>query len=225
MREIISCGDIPFVKEKRTTSIRFISPPLKGDPPLIQKTECQIVLSNAFSDSRTMLESIAANAAKVGLVDIHQLRRMIAYPEIIHYFAYRLFEFPAPFHSYFAFGNQAFNCRHSIVQEMLRVLARFELSCINEDMSLDKIGRFKDAYRTAIGPYYSEGGDYESFSTLLIGFWSIARELDLLGGDSIENLIPSPEVFVPGTFGVSYEDLALKMLETENPHPFGELIT
>jgi hypothetical protein len=151
-----------------------------------------------------------------------------------------IFEFPAPFEKYFAYGVQAVNLKHPITQALVQIAAMTDLAKIRGSLSEVQIGSMRDALRALCESTRTEindsrfteayGDEWERFCSGLERVWSLARELRLPGVYEIRSLIPTQEELVPGTLfrhddgkTVLLSDFQVALQEkSEDIKPFGQ---
>jgi len=177
-------------------------------------------------DINALLEKEADNPTLLNPVERVLLRerlfRFYRFPEAI--------EFPPPFEKCFAYGWQLLNLKHPAAQALLRLGAAMELPKKRGTLPEDQLGHLRDALNL-LPSHDSPLSDWEEWSNALRRIWSLAREVQLFDVGEIEDLVPAPEEFVPGTV-VFDEDsrrmasnLELRLKEIVNIRQFGQPLT
>jgi hypothetical protein len=173
-------------------AIRFLHPPWEGDPLLLQEIWLKTEMPNERPEIGTVLERTIENPALLNTVE-----REILY-EILYTIDYhfpRFVEFPQSFDHFFAYGDKMLNLKHPVTQALLRFGASLELSQMRKTIPEDRIGHLQDAIAEFLGEFHRHDS-----SDFLRRLWLLAQEVRLFDVGEIDDLVLTPEDFVPGTF-------------------------
>jgi hypothetical protein len=172
--------------------IRFLHPPWEGDPPLFQEIWIKKEMSEKRPEIKTILERTIENPTLLNPVEretLHETLRKISsnFPRFV--------EFPKPFDHFFTYGNRMLNLKHPVTRALLRFGASLKLSKMSETIPEDHIGHLQDAIAKFLVEFYQCDS-----SDSLRRLWLLAQEVQLFDVGEIDDLILTPEDFVPGTF-------------------------
>jgi hypothetical protein len=172
-------------------SIRFLKPPWKSSPPLLQKIFVPMEIPESPLDIELLLEKAINDPTQLNALEKRQLGGRFfgsfRIPPIV--------EFSKPFEEAFAYGYQILNTEHPVTQVLLRVLSKFALSKIRRTLPPGRVGYLDDALNFLINDRLG----WEQWVGDLRRFWLKAREVGLFHEDKLEDLVPSKEEFVPGS--------------------------
>jgi hypothetical protein len=202
------------------SAIRFLHPPWDGDPPLLQEIWLKTEMPEERPEIETMLERTIENPALLNPVEreiLSETLSMIGYPFP------RFVEFPKPFDHFFAYGGNMLNLIHPVTQALLQFGASLKLSQMRKTIPEDRIGHLQDAAAGFLGGFHHR----DSLDSLR-RLWLLAQEVQLFDVGEIDDLVLTPEDFVPGTFGTISRgsisrELAMKISHTPSL-PFGNVI-
>lgn len=180
-------------------------------------------------DIEAVLEKAVRDPTLLNSVERALLYRTLSDP------SYRLpeaIEFTQPFEQSFAYGGELLNLKHPVTQALLRFVAAFELSKRCRTLPKDRLGHLEDALAFvsrvfSLSLRYGDAGEtlWEQLPDTLRRLWSLAREVQLFEVGEIEDLVPTPEEFVPGTVGKEASKLERKLAKLESIRPFGQPLT
>lgn len=204
---------LPLKASHELAALRFLTPPWEGDPPLLQEIWLPTKKANVSLD----IDELARKLERSPFVSPMEYSLLL---ERYHdYGLPHLVEFASPFEKSFAYSFDWWNVRHLVTQVFCRVLVKIMLAELQKTLTEAQLGYLGD-----ILPHISFTGSehWGDWATKLRMFWHLAREFQLLDVDDIEQLVPRPEKFVPGSIG----EEALKLRESREPlrpiHPFGQ---
>jgi len=191
---ILKASDLWSVAIRKShclSSIRFLKPPWKGSPPLVQKIFVPMKIPESPPDIELLLEKAINDPTQLNAIEKRQLSSMFfdsfRIPLIV--------EFSKPFEEAFAYGYEILNTKHPVTQGLLRILSKLALSKVRRTLPPDRVGYLEDALLFQM----SSHPEWEQWTDDLRGFWLRAREAGLFHVDRLEDLVPSKEEFVPGS--------------------------
>lgn len=233
------CKDI-LCETHRVGSVRFLIAPWQGDPPLLQTVLIPMKQAEMSIDVESVLQKMAEDPTMVDPVEKKLLFREISVnwksyliPSVQYIQIPMFVEFEPPFERYFAYAWRAFNIKHFAGQFLLKSVAHLLLSSIQKKLTGEQLGRLFDAFKSISfnsGESYSYGnpGDiWEKNTKKLSYFYELCSEMKLFHVGEIEEVIPSPKEFIPGSieFDSESRDLVKKLskrfLDTTDNRPFG----
>jgi len=229
-----SLWQVPVKKSHRLTAIRFLLPPQEEGPPLLQSIWRPKEIPEEVPDIEELLEKAVENPKLLNAVEW----TLISEDQVLRFS--RVVEFPPPFDQCFAYGFEAMNLRHPVVQAMLQYQAGLELAKRRKAFPENQLGRLKDALDSSHTSFMSlflgspitpvpfsnvDVSAVRQFSDALRRMWSLAREMHLFDVGDTEDLVLSPEDFVPGTLMTVVSGLRGQKLEKESVRPFGKPFT
>jgi hypothetical protein len=173
-------------------AIRFLHPPWAGDPPLLQEIWLKTEMPNEHPEIESVLERTIENPTLLNAVERKMLHERLH--KISSKFP-RFVEFPQSFDHFFAYGDRMLNLKHPITQALLQFEASLKLSKMRKTIPGDRIGHLQDAIAKFLGEF-----DRRDSSDSLRRLWSLAQEVQLFDVGEIDDLVLTPEDFVPGTF-------------------------
>jgi len=130
----------------------------------------------------------------------------------------RFVEFPESFDQFFAYGNRMLNLTHPVTQTLLRFGASLKLSKMRKTIPEGRIGHLQDAIAKFLGEFYQRNS-----SDSLRSLWLLAQEVQLFDVGEIDDLVLTPEDFVPGTFDTVLLGVAMGRRRVHGL-PFGNVI-
>jgi len=200
--------------------VRFVTPPWKGDPPLLQRmlvpgrqSRSSSEVVEALCKARDRPETLAPDESEL-LQETSGFYRH-DFPEFI--------EFPTPFQDRFAFGWAAMNLNHRTTQAFVRCFCALELARTQKTMGAEDLGRLRDAVgRLPTGSPTSGTSrpNLTEFSMLLRSFFVTARDTGLCELENIDQLVPKKDDFVEGTLSDTAW-VPLYELDPSEVGPFG----
>jgi hypothetical protein len=203
---IESVGDVwnLLVRKSYTfAAIRFLHPPWEGDPPLLQEIWLKTEMPNERPEVEIVLGRAIENPTLLNTVEREILHESMLY-EISPSFP-RFVEFPKPFEQKFAYGCSMLNLGHPATQALLRFVASLKLSKMRKTIPEDRIGNLQDAMVEFLQDFR-----YHHSSDSLRRLWLLAQEVQLFNVGEIDDLVLTPEDFVPGTFGTALLGVEIK---------------
>ena len=200
--------------------IRFLKPPWKSSPPLLQKIFVPMEIPESPPDIELLLEKAINDPAQLNVLEKRQLGDRFfgsfRIPLIV--------EFSKPFEEAFGYGYKMFNTKHPVTQVLLRVLSTFALSKIRRTLPPDQVGYLDDA----LNFLRNDRLEWEKWVGGLRRFWLKACEAGLFHEDKLEDLVPSKEEFVPGSIEGEKPPEYYKWFirkEIKVTRPFGQPLT
>jgi hypothetical protein len=214
----------PLGRSHQLGSLRFLSPPWEGDPPLLQEVWFPKGHFRTFSSSH--IEGILEHMSK-GLAGAHIVEE-VGFQECmfellgIKGFRVIIASFPSPFNIYFAYGNEALNVQHPAAQALIWLAARVILLGIHKKLPPSQYRIINYLLKRVLFnlPGGITGHEYSEWASLMRDLWSFADKLQLIDHIEVQNLIPKIEEFVPGSLK---RFLSVDVRENWDK-PFGEVL-
>lgn len=203
--------------------VRFLSPPWEDGPPLLQRLWLRADLSQPPRDVEVLLEDVIENPLLVSPIERMALIWVIQSDLHNIFFAAGLSEFPEPFHHYFAYGSRELNLHHPATVRLLQVVAGLVLSKRRGSLPLDRLGRVQDSLQLVLRSRGQAIRSPDMWSHALRGLWSSARAEGLLEAGTTDDLVPTPDEFVPGTDSLAVLEQNWEALD--NVQPFGQSLS
>lgn len=224
----------PVEESHRFAAIRFLHPPWESEPPLLQRIWLPMEIPEELSDIESVLgkkaedPTLLNSVERILLYDYYEKRSLWQILFGLRHQPFEAIEFPKPFEQSFAYGWELLNLEHPVAQALLRFEAALELSKMRKILPEDQLGHLQDALNLV--QHGRLFWNWEEWSNALRRLWSLAREVQLFDISEIEELVPAPEEFVPGTIIFNQdshrlEDLREKLMELVNVRPFGRPLT
>jgi hypothetical protein len=203
------------------TSVHFLKPPWKGDPPLLQLVFEPIEIPEYHSEE---INSLLDKSNK-GLRLLEKTERRLLTHHLGHFFSKcpRIAAFPEPFDKSYAYEDSVLNTEHPGVELLFHILSKILLSTRLKEFKPDTLGQLRDIAKTAIDKipdrfHYSEES-YSSWALSLRSLGEIAKHSGICSED-VSALIPDFNEFIPGSLGF----LDIKLKYTKYINEFGQIL-
>lgn len=203
------------------TSVHFLNPPWKGDPPLLQLVFEPIEIPEYNSEE---INGLLDKCSK-GLSSLERTERILLVHHLKDFFRScpRIAAFPKPFDKSYAYEDGLLNTKHPGVELLFRILAKILLSTRLKELQPDALGQLGDIAKTAIDKipdrFHNSPGYYDSWTLSLGSLGEIAKRSGICSGD-LSALVPDLKEFIPGS--LDYLDIKLKF--TKNIREFGQVL-
>lgn len=220
---------VPVNKSHALAAIRWLQPPWKGNPPLLQRVWLPMGQPEEPSDIEALLEKAVEDPTLLHPLERSRLQWSFghSFPETI--------EFPQPFEQSLAYGWKIWNLKHPATQALLQFTAALELSKRRRSLSEEQLGRLQDTLDDLFeydSHEYKDEQDYQfglgQRFAALHNIFSLAREAQLYDIGKIEDLVPTREVLVPGTIDTMPSNLETRLQGRRwmrNIQTFGQPLT
>lgn len=192
---IIRAGEMGqfFIREfYRFEAIRFLHPPWKGYPPLLQRIWRRKTVSEDVLDIQKVLEKASENPTLLN----HEEWELFFNDKNIRGSIPRIIEFTHPFEQAFAYGDRLLNLKHPVTQALIRFVALLKLSEMNKNLPDDRIGYLDDALKESIDSIRYGGFKGRKIPDIFNNLWSLARETKLFEIGEIDKLALTPADFI-----------------------------
>jgi len=220
---------LPFQESHCFGAVRFLQPPWKGNPPLIQAIWLPVQGFEEPGDSDSLLRKTVDAPTLLNLVEKELLHRILSRYLLPRrrWLLPRLAEFPPPFEQSFAYGSDWWNLKHSVPQAVLRCLAALLLSTMQRTLPQAQIGILQDhlqaVFEGAQGLWWGLDPEVacKTICDSLHHALSLAHEIHLFDPGKIGDLMLTPGDFVPGSHH-EWELGVRELRETATGRPFGK---
>lgn len=226
---------LPFKESHCFAAVRFLHPPWKGDPPLIQEIWLPMEGFEEPGDRDALLRKAVDSVSLLNPVEGASLHRLLSHHLASGRWLFlppKLVEFPPPFEQSFAYASDYWNLKHPVTQAVLQCGAALLLSAMQRTLPEAQIGILRDhlealfeaaeSLRWQLDPQVC----CERFCDGLHHALSLAHEIRLFAPGKIEGLVVTPSEFVPGSIGMgAFEKQARNLRDTSTGQPFGTPLT
>ena len=216
-------------------SVRFLSAPWEGDPPLLEKVLIPMKQAEMSIDVESVLQKMAEDPGTVEPIEKELIYRKIEGDNSFFMTFGRsvslpiVVEFEQPFDKYFAYEWEALNLRHPASQALIKATARLFLAWKQKTLTEEQLGCLFDAFHSlpCVEKYYFQHYSWKSGVNIMRRFYELCKEIKMFHVGEIEEIIPSPKEFIPGTieFDSDSRKLVTKLREslkkTADGRPFG----
>jgi hypothetical protein len=189
---------LPLAEGHCLGSIRFVTAPWGGNPPLLEMIQVPVRVSVDTVLTDRVLEQAVADPTSLSREQwallpgqLFRGARLGQMPDAI--------DFPPPFEESFAYGGEMLNLRHPAAQSLVRFAAALELAERRRALPKDLLGRLDDALQHVLsattGSHFIF--DWDDFSAAMHAVWDLAGDLELDDFGKLGDLLSGPEIFVP----------------------------
>jgi hypothetical protein len=213
----------PLGTTHQFSGVRFLSPPWKGNPPLLQEVWSPMEVDNEPSNKKIEQILIKAIEYPVGIKGVERVllfKRMSEFLGMNRYSA-KIAQFPKPFDKYFAYENDVINLGHPATQALIRLTAKIILSIKQKQATISNIKNLDymlHAVFHGMPSHLRSDRTYEDWERDYRDLWHMLKEIKLVDITDIGNP-PTAEEFVPG----SRDFLDIKVRDDWN-EPFGDIL-
>lgn len=204
------------------TSIHFLNPPWKGNPPLLQHVFEPIEIPEYNSEEINSLLDKSSKSLRL----LEKTEKIVLMHHLKDFFSScpKIATFPAPFAKSYAYEDIMLNTEHPGVELLFRILSKILLSTRLKEFKPDTLGQLQDIAKRAISgipdKFHSSQEYYSSWALSLRSLGEIATRFGICSGD-ISTLIPDFSQFIPN----SLEFLDIKLnYSTKDINEFGQIL-
>ncbi len=203
------------------TSVHFLNPPWKGNPPILQVVFEPIEIPEYNPEE---INGLLDKSSK-GLRLLEKTEKILLMGHLTKFFGScpRIAAFPEPFEKSYAYEDSVLNTDHPGVELLFRILSKILLSTRLKEFKPDTLGQLRDIAKTAIDKipdrFHNSPEHYDSWALSLGSLGEIATRFRIYDGD-ISTLIPDFNQFIPGS--LDYLDIKLRF--TKNINEFGQIL-
>jgi hypothetical protein len=206
----------------RFDTVIFLTPPWKGNPPLLQEIwvpqkDSDLLPSKLVESKLAQLSRDASNAFELeqscvqdGFFELMGVRQ--------HHM--RLARFPKPFEKSFAYGNDALNLNHQIAQALLHIMCIAFSKENSWNIPLSELEAMRLILRRVISLPGEILSDYSPWANSTNDLWKIVNRVKLASHLGVTTLTPTIDQFVPGS---TEQFLDVKVDDSWN-RPFGLIV-
>lgn len=211
---------LPLETSHHFGSVRFLSPPWEGFPPLLQEIWHPGRHSLSEDEIEETLELVAKEPTHAIYAEEELIQRKVFELIGIKHLHLKMVRFPPPFEKSFAYGNVALNLEHPVVKALICLIARLTLPKTQKSFQISQRKQIEYVIRRVFLslPGGVSGETYEEWKNLTMDLWSLANQMKLTRDLEVDSLTTQFEEFVPGS---DKSFLSTKIRERWNK-PFGK---
>jgi hypothetical protein len=217
----------PVEEHYCVASVRFLHPPWKGYPPLLQTTCLPLTPSNGPDDVEALVEKALKGWAALSPSELARVNNLLQ-EKFRHCHHHWFLSFPGSFSDSFGYGVEILNLNHPVAQALFHVELALVLSERRKAWPADKAGRLRDAIegltrharfdrRTLVSErhrirYWADAVAWKEFSESLGRVFAGALYAGISDIPGSDRPATAPQEFVRGTFRETREGGEILML-------------
>jgi hypothetical protein len=206
---------MPINKTYSISSIRFLSPPWGGNPPIVQSVMTPSLEDLGEPNTALILRGNRQSSRRFSVDECKAILETNYFPVM------SIVEFLPPFEHYFAYGNDYINANHPTTQALIWLVGERLLAEQDKTICEVALGRFDDALKVWLSSWEFDRYSMRKWNTRLRKVCRLAREISLPKAEMLLDNIPRNTDFVPGTVGKEAKKLSTILADINPVIPFG----